>query len=277
MSATLREQMEQAAIHELRARLPYLACVEPYNGELEAAQEEALREALVGRTPGVFVFTGPGRYNAENLQRRKYTKSVTLSLIACSSNFRSKVTQLHGEQSDRIGNDPGIYRILEDAFGRLAGWDLDLDGVGTLQALAEEPILQRDDLCVWRKNFEADVDAESIDRDAEAAMDLETLSGRVSQPEDEALIAEGTGDSFAVSGSTVTLTDGGAAFVAAMVGLRIRIEGSLNILDDGTFDVTAVPSGTTIRWSNPSATAGAFSGTWKVLDKAAALIDVGVE
>lgn len=72
----------------------------------------------------------------------------------------------------------------------------------------------------------------------------------------------GTGDSMTVSGSTVTLTDAGAAFVAADVGRYITIAGSDLASNNGRFLVTA-RAATTVSFTNGDGQAEAsFTGTW---------------
>jgi hypothetical protein len=72
----------------------------------------------------------------------------------------------------------------------------------------------------------------------------------------------GTGDSIAFAVSTCTLTDAGAAFDAAFVGMSITIAGATTLANNGTFPITAVTSGTVIKYTNGAGFAEAFAGTW---------------
>lgn len=74
----------------------------------------------------------------------------------------------------------------------------------------------------------------------------------------------GTGDSFAFSTPTVTLTDAAGDFTQDMVGREITIAGATSPGNDGTFVVASYISATQITYSNVSGVAEAFSGTWSV-------------
>lgn len=77
-------------------------------------------------------------------------------------------------------------------------------------------------------------------------------------------IDTGTGDSFAFSSPTVTLTDAGASFTSDMVGSEITIVGATSGGNNGSFIITDVPSGTTIDFYNTAGVAEAFAGTWTI-------------
>lgn len=74
----------------------------------------------------------------------------------------------------------------------------------------------------------------------------------------------GTGDSFAFSTPTVTLTDAGATWTSADIGRYITIAGSTSPGNDGTFLIESVPSGTTLTYSNTSGVTEAYTGTWTI-------------
>jgi hypothetical protein len=74
----------------------------------------------------------------------------------------------------------------------------------------------------------------------------------------------GTGDSFAFATPTVTLTDAGASFTSADIGRFITIAGATSGGNDGTFLIESVPTGTTLTYSNTSAVAEAYTGTWTI-------------
>lgn len=79
--------------------------------------------------------------------------------------------------------------------------------------------------------------------------------------------SNGTGDAItAPSSGTQTLTDAGAAWTDADIGRFITIASSSGGLNDGTFLVTAVPSGTQITYlaAATGAAEDPFAGTWKV-------------
>jgi hypothetical protein len=74
----------------------------------------------------------------------------------------------------------------------------------------------------------------------------------------------GSGDSFALSGSTITLTDAAAAFTSSMIGKEITITGATTGGNDGTFTVTGVPTSSTLTYENASGATEAFTGDWTV-------------
>ena len=92
---------------------------------------------------------------------------------------------------------------------------------------------------------------------------LFTLTLKIARPSWATIVA-GTGDSFAVAASIVTLTNAAAAFTAAMVGQQIVIEGSTTPANDGTFTVLSFICETQIRYVNTAAVAEAFPGAWTV-------------
>jgi hypothetical protein len=74
----------------------------------------------------------------------------------------------------------------------------------------------------------------------------------------------GTGDSFALSGVVITLTDAAGLFTSDLVGKLIVIAGATSGTNDGTFLITSVPSSTTLTYVNASGVTEAFTGTWVV-------------
>ena len=78
--------------------------------------------------------------------------------------------------------------------------------------------------------------------------------------------ATGSGDSFAISGSDVTLTDAGATFTQADVGRFITITGATTGGNDGTFLITEYVDANNIKYVNASGATEAFAGTWEIND-----------
>jgi len=66
--------------------------------------------------------------------------------------------------------------------------------------------------------------------------------------------------SFAIAGTTVTLTDAGAAFTAADVGKLLKVRRATSSGNDGTFIITA-QGGTTVSYENASGVTEGFAGT----------------
>jgi len=76
----------------------------------------------------------------------------------------------------------------------------------------------------------------------------------------------GTGDSLAVSGSTVTIVDAAAAFQAGHQWRNITIAGATNPTNNGTFPLTGYTSATTLTFTNVDAVAETSSFTWTIDD-----------
>jgi phage gp37-like protein len=264
--ASLRERIERAVLQDLEV-LSYLRTRRPYEGELAGGElADEIRRQLVSQTPAVLVHTGPGKYEPEQMQRRRYTKELELRVLVAARSFRSTLSTKHGEPGAAAGQ-VGVYRMMEDIADRLSGWDCGLDGVGELLARDEGPVVQERDLSVWVLTFTVECDVTAPDRALAGAVTLTDMVASVGPSEAEGIIAQGTGDSFSVAGGTVTLVDAGAAFLvgAGWVGLRVRIEGAYSPGNNHDFLITAVPSGTQLQFTNPEATPETFAGTWKVL------------
>ena len=71
----------------------------------------------------------------------------------------------------------------------------------------------------------------------------------------------GTPTDFAISGSTVTLTDTGATFTSEDVGRQVIVSGATSAGNDGTFTVTG-QTGTTLTYENASGVTETGAGTW---------------
>lgn len=82
------------------------------------------------------------------------------------------------------------------------------------------------------------------------------------------LSRSGIGDSFTKSGNTMTLTDAGGQFVSAQVGRSITIYSATTAANNGVFTITAVPSATTIQYTNAAGVAENFAGSWIIDDGA---------
>lgn len=74
----------------------------------------------------------------------------------------------------------------------------------------------------------------------------------------------GTGDSFSLGGTTITLTDAAGVFTVDMVGKVITITGATTPGNNGTFTVTGVPAANTLTYENAAGATEAFTGTWSV-------------
>ncbi len=123
----------------------------------------------------------------------------------------------------------------------------------------EQVVLRRPDLSVWRMGFQITVTVRPL---VPQASDLLTIDAKHFLPENEAILASGTGDSLLFSAGEVTLSDAGAVFVVAQVGAWLEIEGAMSAGNVGRFPVVAVPSSTTIRFTNPVGVTESYAGTW---------------
>jgi hypothetical protein len=77
----------------------------------------------------------------------------------------------------------------------------------------------------------------------------------------------GTGDSFAVAGPVVTLTDAAGLFTPAMNGRPIIIAGATTPTNNGTFVLTFM-NPNQVTYINAGGVAEAFPGTWRVVTNA---------
>lgn len=75
---------------------------------------------------------------------------------------------------------------------------------------------------------------------------------------------QGTGDSFSLSGSTITFTDAAANFQTHDVGKEIIIAGATTPGNDGTFTIVSRISTTQVTYTNASGATEAFTGTWQI-------------
>lgn len=76
----------------------------------------------------------------------------------------------------------------------------------------------------------------------------------------------GTGDSLALSGSTVTLTDAGGAFHAGMVGMSLFLAGCSDKRNDGQYRVASVTSATVLTYVNAVGVNETSSFTYTIAD-----------
>ena len=74
----------------------------------------------------------------------------------------------------------------------------------------------------------------------------------------------GTGDSFAVTGTTVTLTDAAATFVASDAGRPIVIAGATTPANNGTFTITKFIDPSNITYTNAAGVAEVYAGAWTI-------------
>ena len=83
----------------------------------------------------------------------------------------------------------------------------------------------------------------------------------------QTLTISGTGDALSAPVvNVVTLTDAGATFTAGMVGKTVTIAGATNAANNGTFVITAAPTGQTLKFVNSSGIVEAsFTGTWSIV------------
>lgn len=76
----------------------------------------------------------------------------------------------------------------------------------------------------------------------------------------------GTGDSLAITGSTVTITDAAGKFQSADVGKYIWIQGASSSGNNGKFLITAYTSATSIDFTNASGANETSSFTYQVTE-----------
>lgn len=272
-----RQELEDAVIADLPKKLAYLKMCRRYGGEFSGKDRiEEIRELLSGLTPGVLVTTAGAAFRTPNVSRSEFTKDMELQLYCCDSSFESEDAAARGDQLsvDGQGGSPGVYRIMEHVVQRLTGFQ-GVEGIGLLIPAKEEPLIIDKDLTVFVVTMNVDLDATIPDRELDGVEDLTDISGRVNQsPASENQIAGGTGsgvgDSITRVGSTCTITVAGMGAVAGWVGLQLRLAGCKNTVNNGTFDIAAVPGSTQLQFINGRGSPEVFGGTWKVLPPPAA-------
>jgi len=166
-----RETVEDAVIESIADKLlqsrnsssGYLGLCGPYNGELEPDADalEDFRRRIMGQYPAVLVAAGPSPMNAESTNRRRFGRELMLEVYFASNNLRSREHRNRNDPQLDIDatRDPGIYTIVENVHSIVAGNDFGLDGVGPGTPIREEPLVQIDELTIWRSVFQFKTDA----------------------------------------------------------------------------------------------------------------------
>ncbi len=170
-----RQRLEDAIEVRLIQRLGtpngrYLEAVEPFNGQLDQTDgpEEFLR-ALRGRSPAVLIGPGSATYERESVAKNRWKRSTSIELLVSSAHDRTRENR---HRSDVVADvdpsaDPGIYQILEDVFDAIAGDCFGLEGIGRLDPIREDVLLQEDAFTVWRVTYESMMDAIGKKHDAD--------------------------------------------------------------------------------------------------------------
>ncbi len=83
---------------------------------------------------------------------------------------------------------------------------------------------------------------------------------------DAAIATAGTGNSLAVSGTTVTMTVPSGVLVSGHVGRSVTLNGCTNIENNGQYTITAVPSSTTLQFTSAWGIAETSSFSWSIND-----------
>lgn len=137
----------------------YLHSLKVYAGEFEGLSGDSLdhlREEVRGQTPSILVGTGAGNYDEQDIRRRRATNRMTVHILIVSNCMRAMGSRTQGGLS---GEDPGIWKILEDIRAKLHGNDLALDGVGQFVPQSEEAMVVSKEFHIWRQTYRVDTDA----------------------------------------------------------------------------------------------------------------------
>lgn len=268
-SGSTAEALEIALSADLKRGLPYLKHVGPYNGELNTTEGfEQFRSALAGRTPAALISTADSTFSVQEVRRRRYEETIAIDVIVSSLNYRGRPTGATslGDDTSRLSDDVGVLKVMDDAVAWLAGHDLGLDGVGVLTPLYRRALLQTPQFNIWILGFAVDVDWDVESRAERTAEDLGEIGGRVTLPDEEGTILEGSADSLALDApGSVRLIDADAVFTAMFVGLELVIEDARVEGNNGRFTVVSVPSATELTFANRLGAAEApFAGTYKL-------------
>lgn len=276
---TLRAQIETAIVAALAPKLltngGYLADVRAYNGELETPDEDAFRIATT-RRPCILVATGRAKYHSLQTSRRREAARLEVGLLLISGKLSTREDRTRGDTAIAAGEDPGIYKMLEDARAVLQASSLGLAGVGPLVPDTEQPMLHAPDVTVWSAVYETLVDATLVAEDANdpALTDLRQQDGL--PVEADTTLQTVLGGTFAVVGTTVTYTAplGTPAFPSAFAGARVWVQGATSPGNDGFFGITAVPvGGNKLVWQNPHAVAETLPAAGSVTVTIADLVE----
>lgn len=272
----VRTQVEDAVLAGLLPlKLPqlgggaagYLACLEPYGGQLDGSADlEQVEALLAGRFPGVLVYTDDGRYDSPALNLRRVTEEFAVVLVVLSDNLRDLQRRARGEISANpaAGKDPGIYQMLDDLLKALLGRDFGVVGMKGLVPRQSELLFFTPRCTAWRMRFDVRF-VRTVDEPGEAAAPAITeVVGRTSLVDVNTVVKSGTGDSFTFAVNVVTLTDAGGGFGAEFIGKTITITGATSPANNGSWLITGVPGATQLQWMNPAGVAEAYAGAWTV-------------
>jgi hypothetical protein len=177
--ASIRQKIEDACIELVSSRFQrrrnsqcgYLDLVGPYNGEIDQTEgPDDFRRRIRGGFPCVLVTIGSATLSAEATERTRYVRALTLELYIGSDHLRDRESRLRKDESaEQDPNcDPGIYQIVEDLHGIIAGNDFGLECVDYAEPSTEQVLLQEDGFTLWRMQFNIKTDAHVLPRDAGA-------------------------------------------------------------------------------------------------------------
>lgn len=187
MAEAMRTQIEQAIVARLAGKkyaaggTGYLRAIEAYNGDLTGAEGvDDMKRLVGGRCPAVLVSTSDGSYQSIQVQRRKAILDLQVELLVIASSYRSREARTQGKPvaAPQPGEDPGIYRVIEDVRLALMGSTLGLPGVHPLAPVSERAVVHAPGFCIWQLVYKTDVEA-FLPREEAADPDLTGIAGQL--------------------------------------------------------------------------------------------------
>ena len=256
-SVDIREQLEDAVISVLlplrKDKGGYLEALREYAGELERLQDDVtadqIKKAVGGHVPAILVAAGGARFESISMARNVMLSQQSLELLFVGAFARTSPARQRGAS--------GLFVAMRDARVLLHGKELGIDGVSRLAIVAEEPMLQTIDLCVWKATYRAQYEQKSAAPPAGKPITEIMASGNL--PE-----IGGVGDDLAFAGGVVTLHDAAGGFGTNLAGLSITIAGAAHAANNGTFPGLAVTDDSHVTFPNAAGVSETFAGTWTI-------------
>jgi phage gp37-like protein len=178
---SVRAQIEDAIVERVSQLKPRIALVEPYDGEIGVLGLDEIVATIGGKFPGVLVTAGKASYSDTKTNRRSGRKTIEVKMVVADRALRSR----SDAQRAGIGDEPGIFGVLDLIQGLLFGHDLGIDGVYRLEPYAEDVLFQSKDVVVWQVTYSAPTDVEKTIEQTDALITILRAEHGLSSDEDQ--------------------------------------------------------------------------------------------